>query len=618
MEINLKQAIKLFYSKSSFDMIYQEAIANALDAEATDIKITFSANGLSKSYINSFKVVIEDNGIGFTEKRFTKFCKLLDVDKKDKTHRGLGRLAYLFYFDDVFVQSYFDGNKYREFLFDQDLKAENPKITSVDNHISGTVITMTKCSLEKLGKNDYADAEWIKKSLLRKHYSRLYRAKEAKRGITITITTNIGGSTNVKIIDSKTLPKFIEKPFTSTYSFDGSMTMLYSIKECDISESSVITALLIDNRNESIEVFAEESVPPGYEMVFILSSDSFQGGTDATRQNIEIPSSDLQVLKKTFRKEILEILSEKLPKVLEATQAVTTELNDKFPHLSGYFEAETIGISSKNDIIKDAQSKFFQTQRELVCKNELTDEDFNKSIDISGRALTEYIMFRQLTIKRLKSIDKKDLESKIHNIIVPKRTVLHSEHFTENVYKNCAWILDEKFMTYSTVLSEMEMSDLLTAITSEEVDRDDDRPDIAIIFSDDPKIAKKVEVVIIELKRKGLKPEENAKVEVQLEKRARKLFDIYPDKIQRLWLYGVAELDNEYKSHLSTAGYHPLYSKGTVFVNTTDITVDWETGVKVPATRYVMDIEALVDDADARNQTFLNIIKGKFNEQPQK
>lgn len=164
MEINLKQAIKLFYSKSSFDMIYQEAIANALDAEATDIKITFSARGLSKSYIDSFKIVIEDNGKGFTEDRFTKFCKLLEVDNTDKTHRGLGRLAYLFYFDNVFIQSHFGKNKYREFLFDQDLKAENPKIKSTDNQASGTTITMTKCSLEKLGKNDYADAEWIKKA----------------------------------------------------------------------------------------------------------------------------------------------------------------------------------------------------------------------------------------------------------------------------------------------------------------------------------------------------------------------------------------------------------------------------------------------------------------------
>lgn len=614
MEVNLKQAIKLFYSKSSFDMIYQEAVANALDAGATDVKIIFSARGLSKAHINTYQVIIEDNGVGFTDERYAKFCKLLDVDSKDKTHRGLGRLAYLFYFDNVKVESFFDQTKYREFFFNQELNADNPKVDEVANHVSGSIITMTECSLEKLGKNDYANVEWIRKCLLKKYYSRLYKAKLDEKGITITITSIIGDHKETKVIDTDTIPEFIEKPFTSPYSFDGTMTMLYSIKPCELPESSVITALAVDNRNESVEVFADESIPPYYEMVFILLSDSFQGSTNATRQNLEIPSSDLQMLKRTFRKEILEILSEKLPNVVKATQAVSTELNDKFPHLVGYFEEETIGISSKNDIVKDAQNKFFQAQRELLCKTELTDEEYNETINISGRALTEYILFRQKTIERLKSIDKSDRERVIHNIIVPQRTVLRSEHYIDNVYRNCSWILDEKFMTYSTVLSERDMSELISEITKEDAEKDDNRPDIAIIFSDDPKTTEKVDVVIIELKRKGLKPEENVKVEVQLEKRARRLFDIYRSKIQRIWLYGVAELDNEYKSHLSTAGYHPLYSKGAVFVNTTDITVDWETGIKIPAARYVMDIDALIDDADARNSTFLNIIKGKFNE----
>lgn len=168
-------------------------------------------------------------------------------------------------------------------------------------------------------------------------------------------------------------------------------------------------------------------------------------------------------------------------------------------------------------------------------------------------------------------------------------------------------------MTYSTALSEMEMTDLIKELTKDEnVERNDDRPDIAIIFSSDPKTSEKFDVVIVELKRKGLKPEENVRVEVQLEKRARGLFAIYSDKIQSLWLYGVVELDNEYKSHLSTAGYQPLFSKGSVFVNTNYITVDWESGTKIPAVRYVLDFDAVINDADARNKTFLNLIRSKF------
>ena len=53
-------------------------------------------------------------------------------------------------------------------------------------------------------------------------------------------------------------------------------------------------------------------------------------------------------------------------------------------------------------------------------------------------------------------------------------------------------------MTYSTILSDVEMTDLLRELTKDEVIKDDDRLDIAIIFSDDPKITEKFDVVIVE------------------------------------------------------------------------------------------------------------------------
>ena len=42
MEVNIKQALKMFFSKSSFEMIYFEAFANALDANATEFNINIS------------------------------------------------------------------------------------------------------------------------------------------------------------------------------------------------------------------------------------------------------------------------------------------------------------------------------------------------------------------------------------------------------------------------------------------------------------------------------------------------------------------------------------------------------------------------------------------------
>ena len=605
----------MFFSQSSFDMVYLEAVANALDAGASNIKIHFSASTLSNE--KSFKLVISDNGIGFTDERYKKFCRLLDVDKDDKAHRGLGRLVYLFYFDKVKVSSYYNDNKFREFNFDNDFGAQNAdnSTTLEEDHNNGSILEMTGYNLKKLKTADFANAEWIRRRILKKFYSLLYKAKKENRDITITIQTTIGTTDEVRTIIAASMPNLEEKTIITKHSLDGEMTLYYSINECEVKDSSVITAISIDNRNESIEVFAEDRIPAGYDMVFILYSDSFQGQTDATRQVITLRPDTLRMLQKTFRDEIITLLEERAPKVIEETQHEAEQINDQFPHLRGYFEENTIGISSKADVIKDAQTRFIREQREILCKSteSLTDADFEKSMNLAGRALTEYILFRQKTIDRLKEIDKKDLESTIHNVIVPQRTVLREGNFSQDVYKNNSWILDDKFMTYTTVLSEMEMSDLIKELTKDEnVERNDDRPDIAVIFSNDPSTSEKFDVVIIELKRKGLKSEDNIRVEAQLEKRARDLFAIYADKIQSLWLYGVVELDNDYKALLSTAGYQPMYSKGNIFVHTGDITVDWESRTKIPAVRYILDFDALVNDADARNKTFLNLIKSKF------
>lgn len=102
MEVNIKQALKVFFSKSSFEMIYFEAFANALDAGATDFYIDIKQG----KELKELSLVLTDNGIGFTDERFRKFGKLFDVEE-EPSHKGLGRLVYLCYFGKVHVESCF-------------------------------------------------------------------------------------------------------------------------------------------------------------------------------------------------------------------------------------------------------------------------------------------------------------------------------------------------------------------------------------------------------------------------------------------------------------------------------------------------------------------------------
>lgn len=620
MKVSLKQAVKLFYSQSSFDQIYQEAVANALDAGARNINISFEANSLTD--IKTFKLSIEDDGVGFTEERFKKFSKLMDVEDEDIKHRGLGRLVYLFYFDKVEVESYFENTKLRVFSFDEKLNdeaKENAAVELGEEHSSGSILRFEGYNLSKLYKKEFADPKWIKTKLLKKFVVQLFLLKKKEEDFCITIQSKINNYSCNEKITPESIPTLTDKTFVSSYSLEGEMTLYYSVEEN--GNTSVITAMSIDDRSEPVDIFAEGNEPQGYEMFFILYSDSFQGHTDASRQKIEIQSSDLMIIQKEFRKQINEILREKAPKVLESHQKEAERILTEFPHLEGYFEENVIGISSRNDVIESAQKKFMLDERKLLFKGgSLSDSDYEKSLELAGRTLTQYITFRQYIIDKLKKVDDGQKEEIIHNLIVPKRQVIKAPNSYLNVYRNNIWIFDDKFMTFDVVLSEKETTELLKQIEPESTTRDIDRPDIAIIFSDDPKTASKVDVVIIELKKKGLKGGENIKVEYQLEQRARALYPLYNMKIQTLWLYGVTQLDDAYKSTLDTIGYRPLFSKGTVYVNPNPITITTEPErIIVPAVRYVMDIDAVVNDADLRNRTFMDLIRErmKYTEEDQ-
>ena len=88
-----------------------------------------------------------------------------------------------------------------------------------------------------------------------------------------------------------------------------------------------------------------------------------------------------------------------------------------------------------------------------------------QSLDLASRTLTEYILFRQNVIEKLKNIDEKDRESVIHNILIPMKNVFEEQTFADDIYRNNIWVLDDKYMTYDTILSDKEMSDVVNVIT---------------------------------------------------------------------------------------------------------------------------------------------------------
>ncbi len=116
-------------------------------------------------------------------------------------------------------------------------------------------------------------------------------------------------------------------------------------------------------RSHKIDIIAGENLPSGYEMIFLLMSESFQGSVDGARINLSIPDSDLSTIKFIFRNAIAEVVKEQFPQIERNNKSKEKYLNDTFPHLSGYFENNDIGYSSQSDVLKKAQDKFLETKK---------------------------------------------------------------------------------------------------------------------------------------------------------------------------------------------------------------------------------------------------------------
>lgn len=610
MDINVKRAVKLFFSKSSFEMIYFEAFANAIDAGATEfsVHITLSEPG---DWLNMSLDLI-DNGVGFTDERFGKFKKLLDVE--ERTHKGLGRLVYLCYFERVRVESVFKPRHLRKFDFDEDFDGQNI-VVDTQQETRGSKLSFFGFSGEKIGKTDYVKPSYIKKVLLENFYMKFYKAKQEGHPLTVNISLTVGGVTTNETINSDTIPEFKEKLLGDQVNLIDSISLYYHIHEFDNpSERQVITALAVDDRSHVVTIIADENIPLGYEMVFLLMSETFQGHIDASRQNLTLEETTLNQIKTIFRDAISDIINEQFPRIAETNNQRRKNLEKQYPHLSGYFEEKEIGYSTQSDVLKKAQEKYFRDQKEVLGAIELTPEQFEKSMNLSARALAEYIIFRQNVIKKMRMFNGDEKEAEVHNLLAPKGSEFHDGEVIKDLYRNNVWVLDEKFMNYCTVLSEAEMRKVVDVLTAGEIeDDDDDRPDLVLFFSGNPtQVGTKVDVVVVELKRLGIPAEQNSIVEFQLDKRTQRLAEYYGNRIQRMWFYGVVDIEDEYRLHLINNGFKPLFSNGTSYFRSKEVYTDLQQTNCVIQNAYIMDFTALVEDASTRNETFLKILQSSF------
>jgi hypothetical protein len=621
MKINVINAANLFFPTPSLELVLFEAIANSIDAEASKIEIVINVDSFAKPETLSF--IIKDNGFGFVDENFRKFSNLLEVEEED--HKGIGRLVFLKYFKSVNVVSYYDKKK-RTFSFHGKFDGEN-KLNETKEEGQGTILTFENYFKNKIKSYDYIKPRALKKSILF-HFFPLFYAKKIKNEnliITIRLQTkdpnmDYGFFNDTSTLDISKIPNLEEITFNEqSLDFFQDLHIYYSVKE-NLEEESLITAISVDGRTIPVNILSKENIPRGYEIVFLLFSDYFTGKVNTSRQELTLGKGELRTVTKIFQDKIGEILNKKIPFIQKRNTEINKGLNDRFPHLQGYFDENSVGIIDRSKSLEIAQSKFFQEQKQVLDSSSLSEELYQKSLEISSRLLMEYILYRNIIINKLKEIDSTNSEDDMHNIIIPMRKTYKKSNFINDLYTNNAWLLDDKYMSYNTILSDKEMDKLIDEITfeEEEIEKDIKRPDIAIVFSGNPDKTEKVDVVIIELKKLGLDLAKKENVVSQLKQRARKLLQYYPDKIQRIWFYGIVDIDEEFEISLLEEKFANLYSTDKVYYKEHSVILDYETKKEIPVGLFVLSFDAFLKDAETRNATFLNLLKESFKNERSK
>lgn len=611
MDIETSNAIKLFFPNPSLVQVLFEALANSLDAGASEIDVRISIDSFSLP--ETLKFTITDNGTGFDDESFERFSRLLKP--RDTGHKGLGRLVYLNYFGRVDVESD-SAQQRRTFVFTEHFNGESEIQPLAEPSPPLTKLCFKDFSGQRIKSYDDLKPGSLKARIIEQFLPTLFERRRQGSPFQIRLQLDTSEDREDKdffstdeVITPDDLPnlKSVTISDPSLDAFEG-VEMLYQVLPGVGQRRNIMIAASIDGRTIPINLIQPSSIPLDHSVVCLFFSKLFDGSADSARQKLSLPESVAEAdLLRLLRRELGRVLAEEISQIGEKNEKTKEQFEEKFPHLLGLFEEDTAGLIDKDEALEIAQRRFFRTQKEVLQTEVLDEKTYEKSLELSSRSLTEYILYRDKIIRRMKEMSAGNSEAEIHNLIVPRYHEFKREGLIDGVYRNNAWLLDDKFMTFQVILSEARMNDVINAIRiSDEGIGDDGRPDIAMIFSADPGESNHVDVVVVEIKKKTDDEKENLYAVNQLLERAQKLVD-HCTNIQRIWYYAVLQVNENLDRRLQQMKWAPLFSLGKVFYQ------DFETrrpdGQIVPTPTFILSFDAIIADAECRNHTFLEILK---------
>ena len=565
----------------TWKQVLYEAITNAIQADATEIKINFIQD--AQNYIDS--IVVEDNGDGFNETNTKSFREYRSNYKKHLGCKGIGRFLFLKLFERVEIRSL---DKSIEFVIDRDIE-----VSSGLEACSKTEVRFFK------PKERFSVNYKIFKDELKSYFLAYFKLlKDENRLIKISICED---NRVYSIVESDDIPDFKEKifmigthRFKLSYIFDFNSDGYYCAGNRVVIKNSELES------NKKFRFFKDVNI------LYLLSSTYLDISANDTRDDFNIypkkkrqdllHSLSWQEIQQGIKEQVKIIARENNIEIDKLSEASLQQAIKEAPFLVYYLQDNELGEDSQE--LQRRAKKLFEKDKQFLrdSKNETHDKYKEKLAIVTQSELTEYIYDRQKKINLLKKLtDEKALEKEIHNLFMRQRTSDKKEDYRTNNL----WLFDDRFMSYDKIFSEAQIKDIFPNLIA-----NTKRPDILSIsiVSNSYNKEEITDIVIIELKRPNEEIEPSG-AETQLLRYSRYINENRENSKIRIWSYAFLKFNKETEFDLENRSYNKIPIQG-------EYPIYYRYYEKPNTIINFLDYRAMAIDANNRNKTFMKILGG--------
>lgn len=601
--INLKKFIAEHYKGgvTARDVI-REGLTNSIHAGASEISVDLGFErqaGLFGDDVRNVldRVTISDNGEGFTQDNLNYFDEVCTPHKDDIGGKGVGRLAFLKFAKRVEIYSQF--SNYRiDFPYTADFTLEDVQRTDVSGDPE-TVISISDIN-EKIN----TQVTKLVNSLCDDLRLLLFLKKQVGQTISITFTHNSQQPFAESFVFSA---ENIEALKTRTFVFNGETFECYLFRE-DAPRKGIVAMLCADQLCVEEYIISKRFDMCRY--LISITSAFLNRTSNIERQRLEIPrsASDTDLVSPISRDTLMpRIHDECLGMINEAAEGeIETFKTANIDKLKKYYPFITIDSLNGDAAMLDAEEVVKTYRAQQARREDQIVEDMieGKAVafdDISHLAsddLARFIVHRALVIDSLANMPNEAAEDALHNAILRK----HSDG--SDIRENNVWLVDDKFLSYSSIYSDETLSKIVREVGIETETKQKRKPDVAAFFSKDHE-GQPNKLVIIEFKKPGADIFENNKSLLQCRLYASELVDRIKS-VREVFAFSVVEIDDEFYKDMKRTGFKDVFSLGKrVVYNDFEIGVDGD----IPLHLYVLPGASLITDAKARNRVFEDVLR---------